>query len=102
MRREYMSSVNREYKDRIFCMIFGYEKYKKNLLDLFNALNGTNYTREEDLEINTLDNAIYMSMRNDVSCIIDSNMHCLNSKAHGIPTCHLEGFYIVAVYTTSI
>ena len=71
MRREYMSSVNREYKDRIFCMIFGYEKYKKNLLDLFNALNGTNYTREEDLEINTLDNAIYMSMRNDVSCIID-------------------------------
>ena len=46
MRREYMSSVNREYKDRIFCMIFGYEKYKKNLLDLFNALNGTNYTRE--------------------------------------------------------
>ena len=66
-----MSSVNREYKDRIFCMIFGYEKYKKNLLDLFNALNGTNYTREEDLEINTLDNAIYMSMKNDLAFILD-------------------------------
>ena len=50
MRRKHMSSVNREYKDRIFCMIFGYEKYKKNLLDLFNALNGTNYTREADEE----------------------------------------------------
>ena len=103
MRREYMSSVNREYKDRIFCMIFGYEKYKKNLLDLFNALNGTNYTREEDLEINTLDNAIYMSMRNDVSCIIDSNMALFEQQSTWNPNMPLRGFlYCGSLYNKYI
>lgn len=50
-----MSGVNRKHKDRVFTMLFGYEKYKKNLLSLFNALNETNYTNPNDLEINTLD-----------------------------------------------
>ena len=40
---------NEKHKDRIFCMIFGYEKYKSNLLDLYNALNDTNYTNLDDL-----------------------------------------------------
>ena len=83
-------------------MIFGYEKYKKNLLDLFNALNGTNYTREEDLEINTLDNAIYMSMRNDVSCIIDSNMALFEQQSTWNPNMPLRGFLYCGSYTTSI
>ena len=53
---------NRQHKDRIFCMIFGYEKYKRNLLDLYNALNNTHYTNLDDLEITTMGNAVYMSM----------------------------------------
>ena len=36
-----------KYKDRVFRMIFGYEKYKENLLELFNALNDTNYTNPD-------------------------------------------------------
>ena len=55
-------------------MLFGYTKYKKNLLELFNALNGTNYEDENELEINTIEDTIYMGMKNDVSCIIQSNM----------------------------
>ena len=55
-------------------MLFGYPKYKKNLLELFNALNGTNYEDENELEINTIEDTIYMGMKNDVSCIIQSNM----------------------------
>ena len=53
-----------KYKDRVFRMIFGYEKYKENLLELFNALNDTNYTNPDDLEINTLDDVFYMKMKN--------------------------------------
>ena len=41
-------------------MLFGYTKYKKNLLELFNALNGTNYEDENELEINTIEDTIYM------------------------------------------
>ena len=55
--------INRKYKDRIFCMLFGYTKYKKNLLELFNALNGTNYEDENELEINTIEDTIYMGMK---------------------------------------
>jgi len=38
-------------------------KEKKELLSLFNAINETDYSNPDDLVINTLENAIYMSMK---------------------------------------
>lgn len=61
----------RMYKDRLFRMIFS---NKKELLSLYNAMNGTNYLDPEELQINTLENAIYMGMRNDLSFLIDSHI----------------------------
>ena len=49
--------VNREYKDRLFCKVF---EDRKDLLDLYNAMNGTNYTDPEALTVNTLDSAVCM------------------------------------------
>lgn len=43
---------------------------KTALLSLYNALNGTHYDNPDDLIITTLENAIYMGMHNDVSCIL--------------------------------
>ncbi len=63
--------VKRTYKSRLFEMIFS---EKRALLELYNAMNGTDYNDPELLEINTLENAIYMSMRNDLSFIIDSRL----------------------------
>ena len=40
--------ANRKYKDTIFRMLFS---DKKNLLSLYNALNGTHYNNPEDIEI---------------------------------------------------
>ncbi len=62
-----MTTVNRKYKDSLFCSIF---KEKKDLLSLYNAVNRTDYTEEENLTVNTLENAIYMTMKNDVSFLI--------------------------------
>lgn len=59
--------VNRTYKARIFEMLY---EDKKELLDLYNAINETCYDDPEELEINTLENAVYLSMRNDVSFVI--------------------------------
>ena len=59
------------YKSRLFELIF---RDKKELLQLYNAMNGTDYDDPELLQINTLENAIYMSMHNDVSFIIDSRL----------------------------
>lgn len=61
----------RTYKARLFEMIFS---EPKELLKLYNAINGTNYQDEEKLEVNTLRNAIYMSMHNDISFVIDSRL----------------------------
>ena len=70
-RRTERISVKRDYKSRMFIMIFG---DKKELLQLYNAVGRRNYDDPELLTINTLENAIYMSMQNDLSFIIDSRL----------------------------
>ena len=62
---------NRLYKARLFVMIF---EDKKKLLELYNAISGKHYEDPELLEINTLENAIYMSMKNDLSFLIDARL----------------------------
>ncbi|MCQ2506559.1 MAG: hypothetical protein MJ113_05205 [Lachnospiraceae bacterium] len=69
-----MSYENKKVKDRLFCWIFGREENKRNLLSLYNALNGTEYKDESLVEINTLEDIIYMNMKNDVSCIIGDDL----------------------------
>ena len=59
------------YKDRMFRMIFS---EKEKLLELYNAVSGKNYKNPELLTINTLENAIYMSMKNDISFLIASRL----------------------------
>ncbi|MDE6845656.1 MAG: hypothetical protein K2J99_07810 [Lachnospiraceae bacterium] len=59
-------NVQRNYKDTVFRMLF---KEKENLLSLYNALNGTDYTDVDNLEITTLENAVYMSYKNDISFV---------------------------------
>lgn len=52
--------AKRPYKDTIFRMLY---HDKENLLSLYNAVNGRNYTNVEDLQIVTLENAIYMGTK---------------------------------------
>ena len=65
-----MPTVTNKHKDRLFKFIFGNPEHKEWTLSLFNALNGTNYTDSEEIEFNTLEDAVYMGMKNDVSFII--------------------------------
>ncbi|MCH5263105.1 MAG: hypothetical protein J1F42_09340 [Lachnospiraceae bacterium] len=62
------TQVQRNYKDSFFRMLF---KDKENLLSLYNALNKTCYTDVNGLEITTLENAVYMNYKNDVSFVFD-------------------------------
>ncbi|MDE6026141.1 MAG: hypothetical protein K2G45_11910, partial [Lachnospiraceae bacterium] len=55
-------AVNMKHKDTVFRMLFS---DKKELLTLYNAVNGTNYDNPDELEITTLENAIYMTVKND-------------------------------------
>ena len=65
-----------KFYDHLFIAIFGRdsERSKKWRLNLYNALNGTNYTDPDALELNTIENVIYIKMYNDVSFLVDSQM----------------------------
>ena len=67
-------TVRRTYKDTVFRKIFN---NKENLLALYNALNGTHYNNPEDIEIITLDNALFLKMKNDIAFLVSTDQICL-------------------------
>ena len=62
---------NREYKDRVFRMLL---KDPKVALEVYNAMNGTSYDNPDELIITTLENAVYLGMKNDVSFILGKQL----------------------------
>ena len=86
-------TANRLYKARLFEMLF---HDKEKLLELYNAANGTNYTDPELLEINTLRNAIYLSMHNDISFIIDSSLSLYEHQSTYNPNIPLRNLMYMA------
>ncbi|MBQ9389778.1 MAG: hypothetical protein IJU07_06345 [Synergistaceae bacterium] len=62
--------TNTKHKDRLFKFIFGNPEHKDWTLSLYNALNGSHYTDPEDIEFNTIEDVIYMGMKNDVSFLV--------------------------------
>lgn len=69
---------------------------KAKLLELYNAMHHTNYDDPEMLEINTLKNAIYMSMYNDVSFIIDSRLNLYEHQSMVNPNLPLRSLMYAA------
>ena len=85
--------INRKYKDKLFRLIFS---DKKNLLELYNAVNSTNYTDTEDLEITTIDDAIYMGMKNDLSFLIANILNLYEHQSTLNPNMPFRGFLYFA------
>ena len=67
-------NTNRNYRDRLFKFIFGNPENKEWTLSLYNTVNRSNYEKADDIKYNTIDDAIYMNMKNDVSFIIENTM----------------------------
>ena len=89
--------VNRIYKDRLYKMIFN---NKSELLKLYNAINGTHYNDPAMLTITTLDNAIYMTMENDLSFIIDMRLALYEQQSTVNPNLPLRFLmYITDIYS---
>lgn len=89
--------VNRIYKDRLYKMIFN---DKSELLKLYNAINGTHYDNPAMLTITTLDNAIYMTMENDLSFIIDMRLALYEQQSTVNPNLPLRFLmYITDIYS---
>ncbi|MGL5436859.1 MAG: hypothetical protein ACRDBO_15895 [Lachnospiraceae bacterium] len=92
--------VKRTYKDSLFRKIFG---DKEKLLSLYNAVNGTHYDNSTDLRINTLDNAVYLNMKNDISFIFEFSLHLYEHQSTycaNMPLRYL--FYITKLFQKEI
>ncbi len=90
-----------KYRDRLFIAIFGKEteRSKRWRLDLYNVLNGTNYTDPNVLKLNTIENVIFVTMYNDVSFLVDSQMTLYEQQSRPNANMPLRGlFYFSQLY----
>ena len=87
---------NRQYKDRLWRMVFN---NKEDLLQLYNAINHTDYQNPDDLEVNTLEDVFYLSMKNDVSFLVGGTMNLYEHQSTFNPNMPLRGvFYFSRLY----
>ena len=94
-----INKVNIKYKDRLFRAYFGDEENRDKLLSLYNALNDSNYDDPSELEINTLDDVIYMNMKNDVSFIVGGYMSVFEHQSTINPNMPFRGLcYFTRMY----
>ena len=85
--------AKRSYKDTIFRMLY---HDKENLLSLYNAVNGKDYTDPEELQIVTLENAIYMGMKNDLAFIMDMDLYLYEHQSTYNPNIPLRNLFYIA------
>ena len=71
--------INREQKDRLFAFIFGRWENREWTLSMYNGVNETDYKDASEIEINTIEDSVYMGMKNDVSFLL---RYTINLWAH--------------------
>ena len=86
------TAVQRSYKNSLF-------REKKELLSLYNALNGKDYVNPEALTITTIEDVLYMGLKNDISFLIEDVMNLYEGQSSWNPSIPLRGlFYISQIY----
>ena len=95
-----MAYVNRIYKDSLFCRLFGSEEYRRNALELYNALAGTDHHGIADIEVTTIENTIFLGMKNDVSFLVGDELVLMEHQTTRNPNMPLRGLqYFARLYT---
>ena len=99
---EFKPIVKRNYKDSLFRLIFGGED-KSWTLSLYNAVNGSDYRNPEDITITTIEDALYLNMKNDVSFLIADTMNLYEAQSTFNPNMPLRMLiYAGMVYSSYI
>ncbi|MGN0153622.1 MAG: hypothetical protein ACI4A3_04175, partial [Lachnospiraceae bacterium] len=86
---------NREYKSDVFSMLM---EDPKNALNLYNAMNDSNYTDPNLVEICVLDRGISLTVHNDASFVLDMNLSIYEHQSTVCPNMPVRSL----IYFTSI
>ena len=91
---EKIPTADRQYKDTVFRMLFS---EKENLLSLYNAVTGSHYQNAEALKIVTLENAIYMGMKNDLAFMLETNIYLYEHQSTINPNIPLRDLIYIGI-----
>ena len=98
--------VKRTYKDGIFRTLFNDEE---KLLELYNAISGSDYPKGTPVQIVTLDNVIFKGIKNDLAFVIDDKFIILAEQQSTLSPnfplrmlCYLAEEYKKLVYSKKI
>lgn len=92
--------VKRKYKDILFRFVF---REKQEILQLYNAINDTHYTNPEDLVVTTMEDVLYIGMKNDLSFLIANNLNLYEHQSTLNRNMPLRGLlYIAKMYESYI
>jgi len=84
---------NREVKSDVFSMLM---EDKRNALEVYNALNGSDYSDPELIEMVTLEKGISLTIRNDAAFILDANINIYEHQSTYNPNMPLRAFLYLA------
>ena len=100
-----IDTTKRTFRDTLFRSIYSGkdDRSKRWLLSLYNALSNKNYTDISALEITTIDDVIYVTMKNDLSFLINSEMHLFEQQSTVNPNMPLRGLiYFSQLYQKEV
>ena len=87
------NEVNREYKSSLFTYMLSHKEYA---LQVYNVLNNSNYTNPEDVEITTLENVVFINIKNDVSFVLDNIFNLYEHQSTYNPNMPLRSLFYVS------
>ena len=88
--------INFKYKDTVFRLLFS---DKDRLLSLYNALSPKHCDSVDDLTVVTLEDAIYMEVKNDIAFLVGTDIHLYEHQSTINPNMSLRFLqYIAAEY----
>ena len=90
---EKKDNVPSKFKDNVFCMLY---RDKKNLLELYNALNNSAYTNVDDLQVTTLNGGSYMKYKNDASFLLCMSLYMFEQQSSKNPNMPLRFLHYVS------
>jgi len=91
---------NREVKSDVFSMLM---EDKRNALEVYNALNGSDYTDPELIEMVTLEKGISLTIRNDAAFILDTSINIYEHQSTYNPNMPLRALlYLAATLRTML
>ena len=90
---EKKDNVTSKFKDNVFCMLY---RDKRNLLELYNALNNSAYTNVDDLHVTTLNGGSYMKYKNDASFLLCMSLYMFEQQSSKNPNMPLRFLHYVS------